>query len=250
MKPTPPPPPTKNRIGFYFEKETTSSTASATTTANAIPESVETEKKLTLNQKALTTTINTSSPIGNREEFLIARETEMIRNIFISFNLPFQSFFTLDVKNDKNFVQFLTAFCYKWGAFQNLQEQYYRAQLRNNRKSELESKLESIDEVLTKTKSSVWKVCDLSSQIKEHSGSTFQIIQSYLKKSEAITNLLASTGGLKDLISQSELLNAIRRRIKQQNDNFNNHFVRNPDELLNFFCENNTDVTCQMSTTH
>ena len=92
-------------------------------------------------------------------------------------------------------------------------------------------------------KSDVWQVCDLSSQIKEHSGSTFQISQSYLKKSEAITNLLASMGGLKDLISQSELLNTTRRRKKQQNDSVNKHVMRNPDELWNFFCENHTDLT-------
>ena len=64
-------------------------------------------------------------------------------------------------------------------------------------------------------KTDVLKICDLSSEIKDHSGSTRQISQRYLKKSKAITNLLASMGGLKDLISQSELLNAIRRRIKQ-----------------------------------
>ena len=50
-------------------------------------------------------------------------------------------------------------------------------------------------------------------------------------------------GGLKDLISQYGLLNANRRRIKQQNDSVNIHFVRNLDELLKFFCENNTDLT-------
>ena len=96
---------------------------------------------------------------------------------------------------------------------------------------------------LAKIKIDVLKICELSSQIKEHSGSTFPISQSYLKKSEAITNLLASMGGLKDLISQSELLHAIRRRIKQQNDSVNKYFARNPDELLNFFCEKNTDIT-------
>ena len=87
------------------------------------------------------------------------------------------------------------------------------------------------------------KTCDLSNQTKEHSESTFQISQSYLKKSAAITNLLASMGGLKVLISQYGLLNANRRRIKQQNDSVNIHFVRNLDELLKFFCENNTDLT-------
>ena len=61
----------------------------------------------------------------------------------------------------------------------------------------------------------VLKICDLSSQIIDLSGSTFQISQSYSKNLEAITNLLASMGGLKDLISQSELLIAIRRRIQK-----------------------------------
>ena len=150
-----------------------------------------------------------------QEEFLSAREIEIIRNIFISFDLPFESFFTLAVKNDKNLVQLLRTLFYKWGTFQNLHEQYYRAQQRNNRKSELKSKLESIDEALAKMKTDVLKICDLSSEIKDHSGSTRQISQRYLKNSKAITNLLASMGGLKDLISQSELLNAIRRRIKQ-----------------------------------
>ena len=110
--------------------------------------------------------------------------------------------------------------------------------------------MESIDEALAILKSDVWKVCDLSSQIKEHSGSTSQISQSYLRKSAAITNLLASMGGLKDLISQSELLNTICRRKKQQNASINKHFVRNPDELLNFFCENDTDLTWSMLMTH
>ena len=50
-------------------------------------------------------------------------------------------------------------------------------------------------------------------------------------------------GGLEGLISQYGLLNANRRRIKQQNDSVNIHFVRNLDELLKFFCENNTDLT-------
>ena len=113
LKATPPQLPTKSCISFYFKKETTSSTSSATTTANAIHEKVETEKNLTLNEKALTPTVNTSLAIGNREEFLSAKEIEMIRNIFISFDLPFESFFMLDVRKDKNSVQLLTAFCYK-----------------------------------------------------------------------------------------------------------------------------------------
>lgn len=59
-----------------------------------------------------------------------------------------------------------------------------------------------------------------------------QISQSYLKKSETTTNLLTSMGGQKDLIPHCETLNAVHRKIKQQNDSINKSFARNPDDLL------------------
>ena len=45
------------------------------------------------------------------------------------------------------------------------------------------------------------------------------------------------------MVSDSTLLSDLRRRIKQQNDSVNNPFVRNTEELLNFFCENNTQLS-------
>ena len=95
MKASSPLPPTKYRIKFYFKEGRTSSTSSATVTANAIPDSFKTEKNSTLNQKNLTTTVNASLAIRNREEFLSEKEIKMIRNIFISFDLPFESFLPL-----------------------------------------------------------------------------------------------------------------------------------------------------------
>ena len=74
-------------------------------------------------------------------------------------------------------------------------------------------------------------------------GSTFQLSQSYLKRSETLMNLLTSLVVLKDKITDPELLNALRRRIKQQNEIVDKFFIRNSDEMLNFFCENNTQLT-------
>ena len=74
-------------------------------------------------------------------------------------------------------------------------------------------------------------------------GSTFQLSQSYLKKSETLINSLTSLGVLKDKITEPELLNALCRRIKQQNKIVNKSFIRNSDEMLNFFCENDTQLT-------
>ena len=56
-------------------------------------------------------------------------------------------------------------------------------------------------------------------------------------------NSLTSLGVLKDKITDPELLNALHRRIKQQNEIVNKFFIRNSDEMLNFFCENNTQLT-------
>ena len=74
-------------------------------------------------------------------------------------------------------------------------------------------------------------------------GSTFQLPQSYVKKFETLMNSIKSLDVLKDKITDPELLNALRRRIKQQNEIVDKFFIRNSDEMLNFFCENNTQLT-------
>ena len=61
--------------------------------------------------------------------------------------------------------------------------------------------------------------------------------------SETLMNSLISSGVLKDKITDSELLNAPRRRIKQQNKIVNKFFIRNSEEMLNFFGEYNTQLT-------
>ena len=70
-----------------------------------------------------------------------------------------------------------------------------------------------------------------------------QYSQSYLKKSDALSSLLTSLGVVQNMVSDSKLLNNLRRRITQQNKSLNNPYVRNEDELLNFFCENNTKLS-------
>ena len=61
--------------------------------------------------------------------------------------------------------------------------------------------------------------------------------------SETLMNSLISSGVLKDKITDSELLNAPRRRIKQQNKIVNKFFIRNSEEMLSFFGEYNTQLT-------
>ena len=73
-------------------------------------------------------------------------------------------------------------------------------------------------------------------------GSTFQLSQSYLKRSETLMNLLTSLVVLKDKITDPELLNALHRRIKTTKRHCNKFFKRNSDEMLNFFSEKNTQL--------
>ena len=57
-------------------------------------------------------------------------------------------------------------------------------------------------------------------------------------------NLLTSLVVLKDKITDPELLNALRRRIKTTKRHCNKFFKRNSDEMLNFFSEKNTQLMC------
>ena len=64
--------------------------------------------------------------------------------------------------------------------------------------------------------------------------------QTFLKKCEAVSRLIYLLCKLKDKISDSELLSKLRRRITQQNAVTNKLFIRNNEELIQYFCENNT----------
>ena len=44
------------------------------------------------------------------------------------------------------------------------------------------------------------------------------------------------------MIINHDFLTSLRRRLKQQNDVTNKSFVRSENELLNFFCENDTKL--------
>ena len=72
--------------------------------------------------------------------------------------------------------------------------------------------------------------------------STCKLSQGCLKKSETLTNSLTLCI-LKDKITDPELLNARQRRIKQENKIVNKFFITISDEMLNSFCENNTQLT-------
>ena len=167
----------------------------------------------------------------------------MLKKFITELKVSFEQLFTDDVRNDQNIMGFFKISLHKWKFFKALRDQYEGSQTRDNRKSGLKRKLGEIDEAIIKIKKLFSEICDISNQIRGLVGSTFQLSQSYLKKSETLMNSLTSLGALKDKITDPELLNALRRRIKQQNEIVDKFFIRNSDEMLNFFCENNTQLT-------
>ena len=110
--------------------------------------------------------------------------------------------------------------------FKVLRDQYEGSQTRDNRKSGLKRKLGEIDEAIIKIKKLFSEICDILNQIRGLVDSTFQLLQSYLKKSETSMNPLTSLGVLKDKITDPGLLTALRRRIKQQNEIVNTFFYQ------------------------
>ena len=127
---------------------------------------------------------------------------------------------------------FIKIFLYKWEVFKVLREQYEGNQTRDNWKSGFKRKVGENDEVIIKIKK---LFSEISNQVRRLVGSTFQLSQSYLKKSETLINSLTLLGVLKDRITDPELLTALRRRIKQQNEIVNKFFIRNFDEISEIF---------------
>ena len=67
-------------------------------------------------------------------------------------------------------------------------------------------KIDNIQEAVDKLKQVMIEICKISVQTEGLVGSTFQLFQNYLKKSEALTSLLASLAILKNMVSDSTLL--------------------------------------------
>ena len=166
----------------------------------------------------------------------------MLKTFFVTIGVSFQKLFMDDVKNDEKMMKLFNNFIYKWDIFQGLRGQYEGGQQRNHKSSSIKSRIAKIDESVLEIKQLVCEISEISCQIAEFNGSTFQLSQSYSKKSNALSNLLSSLGVLKNLVSKNTMLNDLRHRIKQQNDILNSPFMRNNDKLLNFFCENNTEL--------
>ena len=129
-------------------------------------------------------------------------------------------------------------FVYEWDKFSELKTQYEGGKARD-RETQLSSKLVEIDASIEQIKLLLEEICSMSSK---KTLSTYEMSQSYLKKANLITETIVALGALKKMIINRDFLTSLRRRLKQQNDVTNKSFVRSENELLNFFCENDTKL--------
>ena len=129
-------------------------------------------------------------------------------------------------------------FVYEWDKFSELKTQYEGGKARV-RETQLSSKLVEIDASIEQIKLLLEEICSMSPK---KTLSTYEMSQSYLKKANMITETSVALGALKKVVTNRDFLTSLRRRLKQQNDVTNKSFVRSENELLNFFCENDTKL--------
>ena len=129
-------------------------------------------------------------------------------------------------------------FVYEWDKFSELKTQYEGGKARD-RETQLSSKLVEIDASIEQIKLLLEEICSMSPK---KTLSTYEMSQSYLKKANMITETSVALGALKKVVTNRDFLTSLRRRLKQQNDVTNKSCVRSENELLNFFCENDTKL--------
>ena len=162
------PPPTKSRINFFFKQNATVKSSTATsTTDNLKGTSTSTvtsnnSKAMPVNDPSTASSINANSATESREKFLTEKEFIMLKSFFAeTIGVSYEEFFTTDIKNDHHFMQVLTAFIYKWDAFNNLREQYCGSQQRI-KKSAIKNQISDIEQALSNFKKIISEICQIN----------------------------------------------------------------------------------------
>ena len=235
-----PPSPGKSRIGHFFKPKTSLKTNSLSKNQTEKDDLVIIEPSdiPSSSTPRLSQTSNANEAIYDRETFLNEKEMEQLKTFFTQMEIPFTNFFTEDVKNDQKLLDCFKTFAYEWDKFSELKTQYEGGKARD-RETQLSSKLVEIDASIEQIKLLLEEICSMSSK---KTLNTYEMSQSYLKKANLITETIVALGALKKMIINHDFLTSLRRRLKQQNDVTNKSFARSENELLNFFCENDTKL--------
>ncbi|CAB3978472.1 Hypothetical predicted protein [Paramuricea clavata] len=185
---------------------------------------------------------NAPTNIESRENYLKSHELKMVKKFLDEIGSQSSEFLAPDVLADESFMKFLTSLMYSWNTFFTLRSSY-KDMGKYIRKSALNFMLEAIEVGVQNFKADIKTVVD----IKCLSGMSATLLsQSYLKRAEALKNIILSGSKLNMLISDKSLLNSLTRRIKQQEQNKNSFTMlttRLPSELVSCFCVNSSTLS-------
>ena len=148
-------------------------------------------------------------------------------------------FFTDEVISDKSLMKTLAAFSYAVESFYSLRTSY-QLSTKKDRKSMLKAKLTEIDILCDELKDLLQECADCK---KQPTMDIHMITQTYLKKGEIVKEVIVKAGQINLKVSDSSLLNDLRRRIKQQQKGDINLTSRSSDQLTECFCYNNCALT-------
>ena len=218
---------------FFAPKKKTSQTS----------EEVPNEKKSSSFSKsscATTKTTNAFCANEQREKFLSDKELTMLITFLKEIGVDSGKFLINDdLVNNKSLMEIFKKICYSWKSFNDLKMSHKYAQ-QIEKSSSLKEKLETVSDN-TKDVVEVFKeILD----IRPMSGmDTFALSQTFIHKTKLVTTLFSHLSTLLTNISENILLQALRRRVKQQKWTTEKVFVRTNNELTNFACENDTRLS-------
>jgi len=235
----------KSRITSFFQgKKSIKTPENASSSTSTRPPPIVSSQAVDVNVTQIETSANAIVAFKDRESYLNNKEMTFLKSAFSQMQIPFDQFFTDDIKNDKSFISCLKQFLYSWDKFHELKRQYHSGKTRD-RITELSKNLKIVDNQIQTVKTTFLEICSFSERFQTPM-SSFELSQTYMKKSASMTSLIVELGRLKDLIGNNDLLTSIKRRLKQQNKVINNLFVRNENEFIECYCENDTKLTWNM----
>ena len=183
---------------------------------------------------------NVPSDISDRENYLKANEYQLIRKCLSEMGAKgLDDFFTEEVISDRSLMQTLAAFSYALDSFNSLRTTYILCS-KKDRKSQLKARLNEIDLLCDQLKDLLKECADCK---KQPAMNIHMITQTYLKKGEIIKDVIVKAGQINLKVSDSSLLNDLRRRIKQQQGDKLDLTSRSLNELTECFCYNNCAMT-------
>ena len=146
-----------------------------------------------------------------RKSYLASKEDIMVLTFLKQINCDSTFMKSRDIISDKNLPKMLNSLSYQWNTYTKLKSEYQRSK-KYERKPTLTTKIDTITSTVLEFSNAL---SSLNNMDINETMSAFILSQTYLKRAEAISQIILLGARLKTLFT-TDLFNALRRRIKQQ----------------------------------